>query len=79
VAEAQDTMLANAEAWGSALRAVLDNSLADLGKELENALAEGFGSFDAMNTAFERKNALQEEYLTTTNKIYETNKMIRTA
>ena len=79
VAEAQDTMLANADTWGNALRAVLDNSLADLGQELENALAEGFGSFDAMNTAFERKNALQEEYLTTTNKIYETNKMMRTA
>lgn len=79
VAEAQDTMLSNAEAWASSLRAILDNSLADLGKELENALAEGFGSFDAMNTAFERKNALQEEYLTTTNKIYETNKMMRTA
>jgi hypothetical protein len=27
----------------------------------------------------ERKNSLQEEYLTTTNKIYETEKMMRTA
>jgi hypothetical protein len=32
-----------------------------------------------MNLAMERKNSLQEEYLTTTNKIYETDKMIRTA
>jgi t-SNARE complex subunit (syntaxin) len=27
----------------------------------------------------ERKNSLQEEYLTTTNKIYETDKLMRTA
>jgi hypothetical protein len=32
-----------------------------------------------MTTALERAASLQEEYLTTTNKIYETNKMMRTA
>jgi hypothetical protein len=77
--EAQDTMLSDVETWAEALRAVLDNSIADFGQELENTLTAGYGSFDAMTSAFERKNALQEEYLTTTNKIYETNKMMRTA
>ena len=77
--EAQDTMLSDVETWAEALRAILDNSIADFGQELENTLAAGYGSFDAMSSAFERKNALQEEYLTTTNKIYETNKMMRTA
>lgn len=78
-AEAQDQMLSDAEAWGEALGAILDNALSKAAQALENTLADGFGSFDAMNSAFERKNALQEEYLTTTNKIYETNKMMRTA
>lgn len=77
--EAQDTMLSDVETWAEALKAVLENSIADFGQELENTLTAGYGSFDAMTSAFERKNALQEEYLTTTNKIYETNKMMRTA
>ena len=77
--EAQDTMLSDVETWAEALRTVLDNAIADFGQELEETLSAGYGSFDAMSTAFERKNALQEEYLTTTNKIYETNKMMRTA
>lgn len=78
-AEAQDQMLSDAEAWAEALGAILDNALSKAAQNLENTLADGFGSFDAMNSAFERKNALQEEYLTTTNKIYETNKLMRTA
>lgn len=77
--EAQKEMLADAENWASQLKAILENALADAAREFENNLTEGFGSFDAMNEAFERKNSLQEEYLTTTNKIYETNKLMRTA
>ena len=78
-AEAQDKMLSDAEAWAEALRAILENKLSELGQILENALTQGFGSFDAMTTALERANSLQEEYLTTTNQIYETNKLMRTA
>jgi hypothetical protein len=36
-------------------------------------------SFDKLTTSMERVQSLQEEYLTTTNKIYETTKMMRTA
>ncbi|MBQ7820078.1 MAG: hypothetical protein IJ341_10325 [Bacteroidales bacterium] len=57
-AEAQDQMLSDAEAWGEALGAILDNALSKAAQALENTLADGFGSFDAMNSAFERKNAL---------------------
>lgn len=78
-AEAQDQMLSDAEAWGESLQAILDNTLSSLATDLENALTGDFGSFDALNSAMERKNSLQEEYLTTTNKIYETNKMMRNA
>jgi predicted transcriptional regulator len=76
--EAEDNYLSKAEEWAEALKAVLENKLADLGAELEDALTGGM-SFDAIATSMERANSLQEEYLTTTNKIYETNKMMRTA
>lgn len=76
--EAQDKMLSDAEAWAEALKAVLENKLADLGQTLENALTGGT-SFDTINTQMERAQSLQEEYLTTTNQIYETNKLMRTA
>ena len=77
--EAQDQMLSDAAAWAEALRAIVENELADLGKTLENELTQGYGSFDNMMTAMERANSLQEDYLTVTNKIYETNKLMRTA
>ena len=77
--EAQDQMLSDAEAWAEALKALLENELNDLGQTLENQLSGKWGSFDEMTTAMERANSLQEEYLTTTNQIYETNKLMRTA
>ena len=76
--EAQDVYLSKAEEWAEALKAVLENKLADIGKTLEEALTGGT-SFDEISKQMERASSLQEEYLTTTNKIYETNKMINTA
>jgi hypothetical protein len=78
--EAQDNMLAKTEEWAEAMKAVVENELNQLGQKLENALTEGFGgSFDNMTNMLQRANSLQEEYLTTTNKIYETNKLMRQA
>ena len=76
--EAEDNYLSKAEEWAEALKAVLENKLADLAETLEDALTGGT-SFDSIATSMERANSLQEDYLTTTNKIYETNKMINTA
>lgn len=76
--EAEDAYLSKAEEWAEALKAVLENKLAEAGADLEKALTGG-ASFDILTTQMERANSLQEEYLTTTNKIYETNKMINTA
>jgi multidrug resistance efflux pump len=45
---------------------------------LEKSLTGGV-SFDELLTSMERRSSLQEEYLTTTNQIYETNKMMRAA
>ena len=76
--EAQSEMLEKTEAWAEAMRAVVENQLSSLAKTLEQSLTGGT-SFDYINTQLERAASLQEEYLTTTNQIYETNKLMRTA
>ena len=76
--EAQDNMLSKTEEWAEAMKAVLENNLAGLAQTLENALTGGT-SFDTITTQMERATSLQEEYLTSTNRIYETNKLINTA
>ena len=76
--EAQSDMLDKTEEWAEALRAVVENELAGLARSLEEALTGG-SNFDYINTQIERAVSLQEEYLTTTNQIYETNKLMRTA
>ena len=76
--EAQDAYLAKAEEWAEALKAILENTLAQLNRSLEKTLTGGT-TFDAMNQSMERAKSLQEEYLTATNKVYETNKLMRQA
>ena len=76
--EAQQDMLDKTEAWADALRAILENKLSGFAQDLENALTGGT-SFDTLTTSMERAASLQEEYLTTTNQIYETNKLMRVA
>ena len=76
--EAEDEYLSNAEQWAESLNAILENKLADLGKTLEEALTGGT-SFEQLTTQMERAASLQEEYLTSTNQIYETTKMMRAA
>lgn len=76
--EAQENMLSSAESWAEAIKATLENKLAGLADTLADALTGGKG-FDQLNTELERLEATQEEFLTTTNKIYETNKLINTA
>ena len=76
--EAEEEFLSSAEEWAESLRAVLDNTMKGLAQDLENTLTGGT-SFDQMTTAMERAASLQEDYLTTTNQIYETNKLMRSA
>lgn len=76
--EAQENMLAKTEEWAEAMRAVVENNLQGLAAELEATLTNG-SNFDTILNSMERANNLQEEYLTATNKIYETNKLMRTA
>ena len=67
--------MSKAKEWGEKLKLVLENTMNDLARDLENTLTGGT-SFDQMVTSMERAESLQEEYLTTTNKIYETNKLM---
>jgi hypothetical protein len=76
--EAQDKMLSSTAEWAESMKAVIENKLNDFAKTLEESLTGGT-SFDEMTTAMERATSLQEEYLTSTNQIYETTKMMRTA
>jgi hypothetical protein len=76
--DAQDAMLSKTEEWAEAMKAIVENELAELADTLEKSLTGGV-SFDELLTSMERRSSLQEEYLTTTNQIYETNKMMRTA
>jgi hypothetical protein len=71
-------MLADTEAWLEAEKALVENQLNELAQDLENAFT-GNTSFNFIATQMERAQSIQEEYLTTTNKIYETNKLINKA
>ena len=76
--EAQDAMLSKTEEWAEATKAIVENELAGLAQNLEKSLTGGT-SFDEMITSMDRAQSLQEDYLTTTNQIYETNKLMRQA
>ena len=76
--ETQDAMLAKTQEWAEAMKAIVENELTDFATTMEEQLTGGI-SLDEMLTSMERRSSLQEEYLTTTNKIYETNKLMRTA
>lgn len=75
---AQDNMYEKTQEWLEKMKELYENQLAELGENLQKALTGGV-SFDTLTTAMDRASSLQEEYLTTTNKIYETNKLMRTA
>jgi hypothetical protein len=60
------------------MKAVIENNMAKIAETLEKTLTNGLG-FDALMDGFDKLNTRQEEYLTKTNQIYETNKLMRTA
>jgi hypothetical protein len=78
VAEAEDEMLSTLEEKAEAMKAVIENRMAEIAKILEDTFTNGLG-FDSFMSSFEKLNGRQEEYLTKTNQIYETNKLMRQA
>jgi hypothetical protein len=77
MAEYHDALLTSYETTLEALNAELDNKLAEADRMLERTFSGSYGSFAFLDSAFERAAASQEEFLTSTNKVYETTKMIR--
>ena len=78
VAAAQKEMLDSMKVWTESLKEVVLNELKGFDKEFANAML-GDMTFDEMAQNLQYAQSLQEEYLTDTNKIYETNKLINEA
>ncbi len=76
--EAQAEMLGLTEEWAEAMKAVIENNMNKIAETLEKTLTGGT-TFDTLMDEFDKLNTRQEEYLTKTNQIYETNKLMRTA
>lgn len=78
VNKAEEEMLSKTEEWAEAMKAVMENTFAEAAHNMEMAMTQGMG-FDMLNGSLDRLSAWQDVYLTTTNKIYETTKLMRTA
>lgn len=75
--EAEDQMLSDLEAVGEKAQEILENNISKAQKQLEKNL---FGdTYENYMDQIDKLNLKQEEYLTNTNKMYETNKLIRQA
>lgn len=75
--DAYTEMLAKGEEYAETLAEILRAIFDELGKQLAEALVGD--TFENLNKEMEHLTAVSEHYLTETNKVYETNKMIRTA
>ena len=78
----QEKMLEIAEEYAQTIRDIYTKELEKYGKELEKAALstlDGISSFDDLNNRVDQAKSLTEDWLTNTNKIYETNKLINKA
>lgn len=78
VDEAQENMLSKTEEWAEAQKAIMENAMSEAAAEMEKAFTNGMG-FDALSDSLGRLNSYTDEYLTKTNQMYETQKLINTA
>ena len=76
--EVEAEMLQATIDYAEASKAILENTFSQIKKDLEKTLTGGL-SFNEITSQMDRASTIQEEYLTTTNKIYETTKLMRTA
>ena len=77
-AEEQANLYSYLEEIGEAANEILSNSIEQAYEEAERAITGGT-TFDAILKDMERVDKIQEEFLTTTNKMYETNKLLSQA
>lgn len=74
----EDAYLSYVEQVGEAANQIRQNSIKKAFEDAEKAATGGLG-YDAILEDMNRMNTLTDEYLTNTNKMYETNKMISSA
>ena len=74
-ADAKSQMMADIEQLGEYAREIFENSIEQAMVDFEEAMFGG--TLSSVIESIDMLNAKQEELLTTTNKIYETNKMLR--
>lgn len=78
LSEEEDAYLSYVEEVGDAANQILTNSIEKAFREAELSMTNDLG-FDSILADMERMNTLTDEFLTNTNKMYETNKMISSA
>lgn len=78
VIEAEEEVYSTTESIGEIAASILENNLSKAQEALESLLTGG-SSIDEMLDKMDRLSKSQEEYLTKTNQLYETNKLIRQA
>lgn len=78
VDEQHEIVLAKTQEWAEAEKAIMENIVAEAAHDMEKAFTNGMG-FDALNNSIERVSSNSDEYLTKTNQIYETQKLMNTA
>ena len=78
VEQIESLLLEKAEEYANLIKETFTTSLEQFKKDLETALTDG-RSFDWINEELEGIKSLTEDWLTATNQVYETNKLINTA
>ena len=78
VDEAHAVMLDKTAEWAEAQKALMENIMEKAARDMEKAFTNGMG-FDALNNSIQRVSSNSDEYLTKTNQIYETQKLMNTA
>lgn len=74
--EAYNQFLQDAESYAQAVHDVWTAKIEQAAEEMEKTLTDGVG-FDELEKHLSHSKTLQDEYLTDTNKMYETDKMLR--
>lgn len=65
------------QSWIEALQAIHDNNINKIYQQFEDNLTGEYGSFSNLDASMQRQQSITDEYLTKTNQLYETNKMLR--
>lgn len=73
--EAHEKMLASQEEYLKVLNAIWENETKKLAETLEKSLTDGMG-FDRLKESMQNTSEIADEYLTKTNQLYETNKLL---